>query len=92
MIIKEIENILDERIRPQLALHCGNLSIVSYKDSILTVRLLGQCCHCPSAAVTVSEFVEEEIKAAVPQVSRVVLDSSVSEELVMFAKKLLRHE
>lgn len=92
MIIEEIENILDERVRPQLALHGGDLSVVSYEDNVLTVRLLGQCCHCPSASVTVSEFVEEEIKAAMPQVSRVVLDSSVSEELVMFAKKLLSSE
>ena len=43
---RRIEEVLDEKVRPQLALHSGNIEIVELQDDVLKVRFLGKCSHC----------------------------------------------
>lgn len=82
--------ILDEKIRPLLARHQGDIEIVGFKDGIVTVRLIGQCHGCPAASLTMEEVVKKELMEALPEVKDVVLDNSVSDELLNFAKQILR--
>lgn len=89
-IMTEIEHILDERVRPALAAHRGNIRVESFADGILRVRLLGQCSNCPSARDTVEELVSGALQTALPQVGQVSLVTGVSDELLEQARALLR--
>lgn len=88
-LLTEIERLLEEQVRPQLALHQGNLSIVGLTDDVLTVRLLGACANCPSAYLTTEELIASAVQSRFPQIQRVVLDTGVSDSLLAQARELL---
>jgi Fe/S biogenesis protein NfuA len=88
--MEKIERLLDERVRPALAMHRGDIRVESYNDGILRVRLLGQCNNCPSALDTTEELVAAELQAAMPEIKQVVLVTGVSDELLEQARALLR--
>ena len=41
-MLSKIEDVLDERVRPLLALHQGNVQVLSYENQILKIKMLGQ--------------------------------------------------
>ncbi len=47
--VRQIEEILDQHIRPGLQGDGGDLSIVDFKDNILIVKYQGACGTCPSS-------------------------------------------
>lgn len=47
--VREVEEILDESIRPALAADGGGLEVVERKDNIVYIRYQGACGSCPSA-------------------------------------------
>lgn len=85
-----LQRVLDERIRPILYEHGGDIRILSLSDGVLRFRLLGQCRGCPSAAVTAEELVGKEIREALPEIREIILDTGVSEELIEMAQDILR--
>ena len=90
LTLERIEQVLDERVRPILEQHEGNLRILSYQDGVLRFRLLGQCANCPSAVVTAQELIAPPIKEALPEIQEVILDSSISDETWSMAKAILK--
>ena len=88
----KIKNVIKERVAPVLIAHGGNLEVVSFEDGVLNVRFLGQCAGCPSAMLTIEEVVEKELVEAVPEVKSVELLQQTSQELIDFAKQLLKKE
>ena len=50
------------------------------------------CSNCPSSLLTTEEVVKKEVIEQVEEVKEVRLEVGVSDELIDFAKKLLRHE
>lgn len=91
-MIEKIENVLDKYVRPQLSMHYGDVKIISFEDGILKIKLTGQCSNCPSAKFTVEDIIEKELKEKLPEVKKVVLIEGVSDELLAFAKKILKKE
>lgn len=88
---RRIEAVLDERVRPALRAHGGEIEIDRLEDGVLYVKLLGQCAGCPSADLTSETVVEAELVKALPElVRRVAVVQTVSDELWEQAKKLLR--
>lgn len=87
---EKIEEVLERDVRPELAYHGGDVSVVSYEDGVLKVRLLGQCSGCPSAGLTTESLIAEKIKATVPEVRDVVLLSGVGEKTMDMARAILR--
>ncbi|MCI8514649.1 MAG: NifU family protein [Lachnospiraceae bacterium] len=85
-----LQKVLNERIRPALYEHGGDIRILGLEDGVLRFRLLGRCSGCPSAAVTAEELVGREIREAFPEIRSVVLDIGVSEELIGAARDVLR--
>lgn len=85
----EIERVLDLRVRPVLNAHNGNIKIESFQNGVLKVRMLGQCCHCPSAQDTTKDMIETELLAALPCIRSVSLLMGVGDDLLAEAKKLL---
>ena len=90
MTLELLENVLDEHVRPALALDGGNIAIDHLKENILYVRMLGQCSGCPSAAITMEETVKAELLEAVPELEDVVLVTGVSDELIADMKQILK--
>jgi len=86
----EVENVLDEVVRPWLARHSGDIQVEDLgADGQLKVRLSGGCAGCPAADLEVTTFVADELRARVPEISDVVLISGVSDDLMAQARNLL---
>lgn len=89
--LKRMEAVLDEKVRPSLRAHGGEIAIDHWEDGVLYVKLLGQCAGCPSADLTNETLVEAELTAALPElVRKVAVVQTVSDELWEQAKRLLR--
>lgn len=88
---KQIEAVLEEKVRPSLRAHGGELEIDHLEGGVLYIKLLGQCAGCPSADLTNETLIEHELTAALPElVQKVVVVQTVSDELWEQAKRLLR--
>ena len=89
--LKRIEAVLEEKVRPALRSHGGEIQVDRLAGKVLYVRLLGQCAGCPAADLTNETLIEAEVTAALPEVvERVVAVQDVSDELWEQAKRLLR--
>ena len=89
--LKRIEEVLDEKARPSLRAHGGEIQVDRLEDGVLYVKLLGQCAGCPSADLTNETLVEAELVKALPElVKKVSVIQTVSDELWEQAKRLLR--
>ncbi len=66
----KIEKVVNEKIKPNLMLHGGDIELVDVneKDGVVMVRLTGACAHCPMAQATSAGFVEKTIKENIPEV------------------------
>lgn len=60
--VREIEALLDERIRPYLAGDGGWLEIVGLDDNTLKIRYEGACGSCPSSLTGTLMAIENMIK------------------------------
>lgn len=90
-MLEEIERVLEEKVRPELRLHSGDIEALSFEDGVFRFRFLGQCSGCPSAYLTTQQLVESALTSALPAVKRAVLVQEVSESLLDQARTLLRH-
>lgn len=48
-LLKSIDSLLDDRVRPALAGDGGGLQILSFESKVLTIRYQGACGSCPSS-------------------------------------------
>lgn len=60
--VREIEALLDERIRPYLAGDGGWLEIVGFENKTLKIRYEGACGSCPSSLTGTLMAIENMIK------------------------------
>ena len=88
--IENVEKVLDEKVRPDLALHGGDIQVLELSDNVLKVRMLGHCSGCPSAELTMESLVDTALKEAFPQLKQVALVTGVSDSLIAQAREMLR--
>ena len=86
---EQIRKILEEEVNPVLAGHNGGAVLTGFADQVAKVKLTGACAACPSAACTMEDVVKEMVLSRCEGVVDVVLDTSVSEELLDMAKKIM---
>ena len=67
---KQIEKALDE-IRPFLHSDGGNIKLISFTETEVKVKLLGNCVNCTVNQMTLKNGVEMTIKKYVPQIEKV---------------------
>ena len=89
VIFAKIEKIFETNVRPKLADHYGDIELVSVKDGIVEVKLLGQCKGCLSAKYTIEDLVENALKEELPNIKKVILINQVSEDLLAQARLIL---
>ena len=91
-VLKRIEQVIDTSVRPYLNGHGGDIEILEFSEGVLKIKLTGMCSNCPSSLLTTEEVVKKEVMERVEEVQAVRLEAGVSDSLIDFAKKLLRHE
>ncbi len=91
-VLERIRKVIDTSVRPYLNGHGGDIEILDFTDGVLKFKLTGMCSNCPSSLLTTEEVVKKEVIEQVEEVKEVRLEVGVSDELIDFAKKLLRHE
>lgn len=89
---EKIKKVLKEKVDPLLASHFGGAELTAFEDGIVYVKLTGSCSTCPSAQYTIEDVVKGIVLEEIPEVKDVVLDTSVSSDLLDMAKKLLSKE
>lgn len=87
---EQIKKVLKEKVDPVLAEHYGGAMLTGFENNIAKVRLTGACASCPSAQYTIEDIVKEIVMENCSGVKDVVLDTSISEDLIDMAKKILR--
>ena len=60
--VKEIQKIIDEKVKPAVAQDGGDIVLAGYKNKIVYVKMLGACSGCPSAGATLKDGVENMMK------------------------------
>ena len=58
-------------IRKGLQQDGGDIELVAVENGVVKVRLKGACAGCPMSQMTLTNFVETELKKAVPEIKRV---------------------
>lgn len=89
---KEIEKVLEEKVNPLLAGHFGGAVLSGLENKVAKVRMTGACGSCPSAQYTLEDVVKNILMEAIPELDDVILDTSVSDDLIDMAKKILNKE
>jgi Fe-S cluster biogenesis protein NfuA len=69
----DIEKVLDEHVRPGLAMDGGGVDVIDWIEATGTVkvRLTGACGGCPMSQLTLQMGVERTLKEYIPQVKKV---------------------
>ena len=70
-IEKKIIQILETKIRPAVSRDGGDISLCSFKDGIVTVKLQGSCSGCPSSTITLKRGVENLLTHYIPEIKEV---------------------
>ncbi len=70
--VVKIKTILDNEIRPAVAMDGGDITFDRYEDGILTLHLQGACSSCPSSIMTLKMGIENRLKEEIPGLREVV--------------------
>lgn len=89
--IARIKAIIDEQINPILEEHMGGLVMTEYTDEdVLWVRFTGACGSCYAAEDTLDGVVRDILWNEMPEIKDIQLDDSVDEDLLDFARSLMK--
>jgi Fe-S cluster biogenesis protein NfuA len=71
-MIMQIEKLFDDKIRPALAQHGGNVEVVDVDNDVLFVKLVGGCQGCSSSKATLKGGIEQVVKKNFPNIIDIV--------------------
>ena len=70
--VKRIKQLLDDNIRPAVAMDGGDVIFESFEDGIVKLKMQGACSGCPSSTMTLKMGIEGLLTRMVPGVKEVV--------------------
>lgn len=88
-MLDKIKQVIEVKVKPYLKNHHGDIEVVSVIDSVVRVRLLGNCSGCPSARITVEEIVETALMHEIGEIKGVILEDAVSADMLDLARRIL---
>jgi Fe-S cluster biogenesis protein NfuA len=71
-IENKIRDILDQEIRPAVAMDGGDITFEKYEDGVVYLYLQGSCSGCPSSTATLKMGIETRLRQAIPEIQEVV--------------------
>ena len=70
-IVKDIQALLDTKIRPAVAMDGGDITFAKYEEGVVYLRMKGSCAGCPSSSATLKSGIENMLKYYIPEVQEV---------------------
>ncbi|MBD3184122.1 DUF59 domain-containing protein [Candidatus Poribacteria bacterium] len=67
---EQVEEILKD-VAKALKRDGGDIELVDIEDNVVKVRLKGSCAGCPFSQMTIKNFVEKELRNAIPEIEKV---------------------
>lgn len=71
-IENKIRQILDNEIRPAVAMDGGDITFEKFENGVVYLYLQGSCAGCPSSTMTLKVGIETRLREAIPEVQEVV--------------------
>ena len=71
-IEKQIVTIIDNEIRPAVAMDGGDITFEKFDDGVVFLHMKGSCAGCPSSTATLKMGIENRLKDSIPEVREVV--------------------
>jgi len=68
----KIRKVLDEEIRPAVAMDGGDITFDKYENGVVYLFLQGSCSGCPSSTMTLKMGIETRLRELVPEIKEVV--------------------
>jgi len=69
---RAVQEVIDNKINPSMAMHGGFVTLLDVKDDIAYVALGGGCQGCAMARMTLKQGIEAMILDAVPEIQQVL--------------------
>ena len=91
-MIDKVKKIIEEEVKPQLALHDGNIEVIKVEIGIVEIKFLGACSGCPSSKITVEDVVEKALKKKIPEIVKVIQVYDISSELWDTYKNIIKKD
>lgn len=88
-LMNEIMSVIETDVKPSLHAHGGDITNVHLEGNVLHFRLIGACSGCPSAWLTGEELLRAPLMERFPELSDVVADTDLDDEMVQLAKDAL---
>lgn len=70
-ISKQIHEIINDRVRPSVAMDGGDIKFEYFENGIVYVSMHGACSGCPSSTATLKSGIENMLRYYVPEVEEV---------------------
>ena len=67
-----VEDLLNQQVNPSVAAHGGHISVDRVEGTTVYLAMSGGCQGCAASAVTLREGVERMLRAALPQIDKIV--------------------
>jgi len=74
-IVKRIQDILENYVKPAVEMDGGAIQFKSFKDGKVNLMLQGSCSGCPSSMITLKAGIEGMMKRMIPEVQEVVAEA-----------------
>lgn len=71
-IVAKIREIIEEEVRPAVAMDGGDITFERFQDGIVYVWMKGACSSCPSSTMTLKMGIENRLREEIPEVVEVV--------------------
>ncbi len=70
-VVKQIKELIDQRVRPAVAMDGGDITFCSFEDGVVTLQMKGACAGCPSSTATLKMGIENMLRHYIPEVLEV---------------------
>ena len=70
-IVKQIQELLDTRVRPAVAQDGGDITFHGFERGIVYLNMKGACAGCPSSTLTLKMGIENLLRHYIPEVLEV---------------------
>lgn len=71
-LLGAVEDLLNQQVNPAVAAHGGHISVDRVEGGIVYLLMSGGCQGCAASAATLREGVERMLRAALPQIDKIV--------------------
>jgi Fe-S cluster biogenesis protein NfuA len=70
-LIRNIKQVIDEQVRPAVAMDGGDIVYQGFEDGIVRLQLRGSCSGCPSSTMTLKQGIQGLLTRMFPEVKEV---------------------